>query len=191
MDDCSQAKSDDNKSNIHNTSKDKKLVDSTVEPDVDVVDASIDESVDEESALVAVGATDVNSAIASLNDPKSAFYSSLKGADFETKKIIAKAQTTSEPIDLYLNETILLTNVIVVPVDLLNKETGEINKAPRVILIDAENKAYHGTSIGLMTAVKNLFSTLGEPSEWPEPVALKVVEQKGNNGFKFFTFNLV
>lgn len=155
-----------------------------------VVDAvvALEEGVIEEGAVT--GATDVVAAIAGLNTPGSAYYTSIKGGDFATRKRLAKALTSSSPIDEHLGETLDLVNIIVMPVDLAN-EAGEVNTAPRVILITADGTAYHATSVGLLSAIRNLFATLGEPDAWDEAVQVKIVQQKGRNGFKFFTINLL
>ena len=158
------------------------------------VDATVveDDAVEEAAANSAVGSTDVVKAIQGLNNPDSAFYSSIKGDDFDTNLKVAAAITNSTPIDDILGQTINLKNFIVMPVDLQNANTGEVTTAPRVILIDDADNAYHATSIGLLTALRNLVAALKmEPSEWPKPVPAKVVEQKGNNGFKFFTLKFV
>ena len=156
-------------------------VDEPIEVDVDAADESNN----------AVGTVDVLDTIKALNNPDSAFYSSIKSDDFSARKAIAIAISGSKPIDENLGREINLINVIVLPVDLMDKRTGEISAAPRVILIDANGEAYHGTSVGLLTAVRNLFSALGEPYTWPEPLAIKVLQQRGNNGFRFFTISLV
>lgn len=159
-----------------------------------VIDAAIESVIDDTTPAIeegiSSGATDVVAAIQSLNTPGAAFYSSIKGADFAARRKVASALTSSKPVDEYLGATLDLVNIIVMPVDLANAQ-GEINTAPRVILITADGTAYHATSVGLLSAVRNLFATLGEPDEWPEAVQVKVVEQKGRNGFKFFTINLV
>lgn len=155
---------------------------------VDDTTADVSEVVEE--AVIVSGATDVVAAIQGLNNPDSAFYSSVKGTDFAARKQVASALTSSEPIDEHLGETIAIVNVIVMPVDLAN-EAGEVNTAPRVILIASDGKAYHATSVGLLSAVRNLFATLGEPEGWPEPVEVKVVQAKGRNGYKYFTINMV
>lgn len=158
--------------------------------DIEAVVTEVTEDVDAIEEGIVVSATDVTAAIAGLNTPNSSFYSSIKGGDFAAKKKVAAALTSSAPIDEHLGDVIQLVNVIVMPVDLAN-DKGEVNTAPRVILIDADGNAYHATSVGLLSAIRNLLGTLGEPEEWPEPVAVKVVQQKGRNGFKFFTINLV
>ena len=159
-----------------------------VKPDVDVEDTTADDVIEE--AVMVSGATDVVAAIQGLNNPDSAFYTSVKGTDFAAKKAVASALTSSEPIDEHLGETIAMRNVIVMPVDLANAQ-GEVNTAPRVIVIAEDGKAYHATSVGMLSAIRNLFATLGEPDSWPEAVPIKVVQQKGNNGYKYFTINLV
>jgi hypothetical protein len=150
------------------------------------------ETVEEAAAeIVRSSATDVVGAIQGLNNPESAFYSSIKGTDFNARKAVAAALTSSTPIDESMGQTIQLVNFIVQPVDLVDDDSGEVTTAPRVILIDDEGKAYHATSVGLLSSVRNIVSVLGEPSDWPEPVAVRVEQQKGRNGFKFFTIKFV
>lgn len=142
--------------------------------------------VDNTDNIARVGAANVVEVIKGLNDPSSGFYSSIKGEDFAAKLTIASALTTSEPIEENLDTMLNLTNFIVTPVDFVGDD-GIVETAPRVILIDDKGTAYHATSIGLLTALKNIVSVLGEPSSWPNPVAIKVVREKGNKGFHFFT----
>lgn len=154
------------------------------------IEAETLDSATEEAVVFSGGATNVVAAIQGLNNPDSAFYSSIKGGDFASKKAVAAALTSSTPIDEILGETIDLVNIIVQPVDLAD-DSGNVNTAPRVILIDSKGVAFHATSVGLLSAIRNLFATIGEPETWPEAVPVKVVQQKGRNGFKFFTINLV
>jgi hypothetical protein len=153
------------------------------------INDTIEETVDAE--IVRVGATDVVGAIQGLNNPDSAYYSSIKGDDFSARLAIAAAITSSIPVDESLGKTINLKNYVVQPVELINEDTGEVNTAPRVILIDDNGTAYHATSTGLLSSLRNMNAVLGEPNVWPQPVPVKVVEQKGRNGFKFFTLKFV
>ena len=162
---------------------------SVIEAAEEIIDGAVD-AVVEEGIEFSAGATDVVAVIQGLNTPGAAFYSSIKSDSFANKKALAKALTASTPVDESMGEIIKLTNFVVLPVDLAN-DSGEVTTAPRVILIDADNKAYHGTSVGLLSAIRNLIATLGEPETWEEPVEIKVVQQKGRNGFKFFTINLI
>lgn len=137
------------------------------------------------------GVTDVAAAIAGLNDSSAAFYTTIKGTDFAARKLIAAAQTKSKPLADSLNQQIDLTNFIVQSVSLQDENTGEITDAPRVTLIAADGVAYHATSTGLLSALRNIIATLGEPDSWPEPLPVKVVEQRGRKGFRFMTIELV
>lgn len=135
-------------------------------------------------------ATDVAAAIQGLNTG-AAFFSTVKGDDFDTKLAVAEALTTSLPVDENLGKLINLANIIVQPVELTDEKTGEVNTAPRVVLLDADGTAYHGTSVGLLSSVRNILAALGDPSTWAKPVSINVVKQKGNNGYSFFTIKFV
>lgn len=137
------------------------------------------------------GVTDVASAIAGMNDSSAAFYTSIKGTDFAARKLIAAAQTKSAPLADNLNKEIALRNFIVQSVSLEDEKTGEVNDAPRVTLIDEAGNAYHATSVGLMSALRNIIATLGEADTWPEAVPVRVVEQRGRSGYRFMTIELV
>jgi len=155
-----------------------------------IIDDTVDAVVEEATEVGATNATDVVAAIRSLNEPGAAFYSSITGTDFAARKKVAAALTTSVPLDENLGREIALRDFVVLPVDLANDQ-GEVNTAPRVILISEDGTAYHATSTGLLSAIRNLIATLGEPATWPEAVPIKVVQQKGSNGYRFFTINLV
>lgn len=133
-----------------------------------------------------VSAADVTEIIKGLNNPSSGFYSSIKSEDFDARLVIAAALTSSIPIEDNLDKPIALADFIVQPVQFAG-EDGTIDTSPRVILIDDDGVAYHATSIGLLTALKNIVSVLGEPLAWSKPVNIRVVKEKGNRGFSFFT----
>ena len=142
----------------------------------------------EQGLEVSAGVTDVAEVIRGLNDPSAALYSSIKSESFDDRKKIAAALTTSTPVDENLNAVIQLKDFIIQPVDLADAQ-GNVNTAPRIVLIDVDGKAFHATSVGLLSALKNIVAVVGEPSTWEAPIAIKVVEQKGRNGYKFFTIS--
>jgi hypothetical protein len=152
-------------------------------------EATIDTETGVEEAVRTSGSTDVAGVIASLNNLDEAFYTSIKGTDFATRKSVAKALTTSVPIDENLGKTIALRNVILMPVEIADDD-GNVNTAPRIVMIDNDGVAYHAISIGLLTAVRNLFASVGEPDSWPEPIDVKIVKE-GVGTRKYFTLNLV
>lgn len=131
--------------------------------------------------------TDVESAIEGLNSG-AAIFSTVTGDDFETKLLVMAAVIDSKPIDENINKVINLSNIIIQPVELTDEKSGEVNVAPRVVLLDADGTAYHGTSIGLLSSVRNIMATVGHPAQWPHPLAIVVTREKSrNNAGSFFT----
>lgn len=139
--------------------------------------------------LVHTTATGVAAAIQGLNSG-AGFFSTVSGDDFESKLMVAEALTSSVAIDQNLGKTIMLANIIVQPVELTNETTGEVETAPRIILLDADGTAYHATSVGLLSSVRNILASLGSPSKWPKPVAIQVIKE-GQGTRQYFTVKFV
>lgn len=133
------------------------------------------------------GPRDASNMIASLNEVGAGMFSTIQGGDRATKIQIGRALTTSVPVDEHLNKTINLDNFIIQPVELTDDKTGETNIAPRVTLIDADGTAYHGTSVGLVSSLKNILAVFGQRDAWGEPIPITVVQEKTNRGYRVFT----
>lgn len=130
---------------------------------------------------------DVVSAVSGLNNAEATFYSSIKGDSFAGRVAIANAMSNSKPVMDVLGETINLVDYIVQVVQIADDKTAEVNDAARVTLVDDKGMAYHATSDGLLSAIRTLNATVGEPSTWPEPLPIKVVEERSRKGFRFMT----
>jgi len=144
--------------------------------------------VDDETTALRPG-TDVASIIESMNDP-SKVVTTITGEDFDARLALASALTSSDPVADHLGETILLTDYVITEAQFVAKDTGELVTAPRVVLVGEDGKAYHSVSVGMLTALRNIRLAVG--SLWGQkPVPVKVVRQKGNNGFFFHTINVV
>jgi hypothetical protein len=113
-------------------------------------------------------------------------YSSLKGSDLATKKKIFSAITSAESLAEHLDKTINLKHVIIQPVT-TESEKGEIENFLRTVLIDDNDVAYASGSAGIVLAIQSLFDVFGEPESWSEPVAIKVVEERGRRGYRYMT----
>lgn len=144
-----------------------------------------------EDAYVPGTGVDVADRINGLNSPVSRFYSSIEGDDWDSKKAVAAAMANSEPISDHLKETISLHNFIVQAVEIADDKTGELNESARVTLIAEDGKAYHGTSVGLISSVESMLSVFGKPSGWPQAIDIQVIEDRTRRGFKVFTFRYV
>lgn len=89
-----------------------------------------------------------------------------------------------------INLTIEVKHVFCEVVTCINRETGESNICPRIVLIDKDGVGYQAVSMGIYSALKKIISIKGNPASWKKPVKLQVVQvTKGDR--KLLTFNLV
>lgn len=87
-----------------------------------------------------------------------------------------------------INKTIYVKDVYCEIVDCVNEETGEVTKAPRVVLIDKDNVGYQAVSTGIFSAVKKLFMIYGQPT-WEKPIPIEIKQiKKGKKSL--LTFNI-
>lgn len=114
-------------------------------------------------------------------DAGNAFYSSLRGADFETKLQVAEAQSNAEPLSDHLGETINIKNIIIQEVTLnkVDENTGEVTgttQAPRATIIDDAGNSYSATSVGIFSSLRQLIQTVGEPETWEKAIPVHFVQ---------------
>lgn len=72
-----------------------------------------------------------------------------------------------------INTTIVVKDVFAEYVDCTNNETGEVNKAPRIVLIDDKGEGWACVSFGIMSAIRNLITIYGAPT-WENGLKVKV-----------------
>jgi hypothetical protein len=113
-------------------------------------------------------------------------YSSIKGSDLATKKRIFSAITSAQSLADNLDKTINLRHVIIQPVT-TEDEKGNVENFLRTVLIDDKDVAYASGSAGIVLAIQSLFDVFGEPESWTDPVAIKVVEERGRRGYRYMT----
>lgn len=106
------------------------------------------------------------------------------------KMALYNAMQTSDKVDEHLNEPLHVTNVLAQSIEVVNRETSEINSSTRVV-IHAEEGDFAAASPTLAHAFGNLFAIFGTPDTWTAPIVLKVVERKSRRGYKFFDLELV
>lgn len=89
-----------------------------------------------------------------------------------------------------INMTIEVKHVFCEVVNCTNKETGDSQLCPRIVLIDTKGVGYQSVSIGVYSALKKIIAIKGNPTNWKKPVKLQVVQiSKGER--KMLTFNMV
>lgn len=96
-----------------------------------------------------------------------------------------------EKLAEHINEIISLRHIFTEMVDVTNEETGELEKAPRIVLIDENGKSYSCVSRGILGALKKLFQCFGMPTVWTAPLKIKVLQQQGKGTNKFLTIMAV
>jgi hypothetical protein len=116
--------------------------------------------------------------------------STLDGATREGKVATLNAVTNAEPINEHLGEVINLTHVVVQAVQIADEKTGEVSDVPRTILLTDDGTAYAAVSDAILGSLRDVFGIMGHPSEWTEPLPVKVVEKRGRAGFRFYKIEL-
>lgn len=136
-----------------------------------------------ENAIVAVDLS------TELSENAKTSYCSLKAGDRKTKAMVYNASNNPDhKVGDYINKTIMVKDVLVEVIDLANEETGEIEQAPRVVLIDDKGKAYQAVSAGIFNAVKKAIQIFGEPT-WDEPLPCLIKQVSVKNG-SMLTFDI-
>lgn len=117
-------------------------------------------------------------------------YSSITGTDEAAKVTVFNAINNAKALSDHLGEPIALKDVIQVPAEGVDENTGEVTQFTRTVLIDADNIAYAGGSDALLGSLDNLFGVFGKPDTWTEPRVIRVVERKGKGNRKFYVVEL-
>lgn len=136
-----------------------------------------------------------NTEVANVSDTRAVrtprTYSSVTGTDVEARKLVYNAVNNAGLINEHLGEEFLLSNIIQQPTESLNEETGVVEEYTRTTLISPDGTALSAGSDGIAGSVDNLLAAFGEPSEWAEPLKVKVVERKSKNKRTFFSIEVL
>lgn len=89
-----------------------------------------------------------------------------------------------------INMELKVKDVFVEAVHCTNRDTGEVNVCPRVVLIDDNSVGYQCVSIGVFSAIKKLFGIYGEPMYWSAPIKM-IVKQITKGERQMLTLNVV
>lgn len=124
-----------------------------------------------------------------LSENASTVFCSVQGGDRATKAKVYNAMNNPEhKVGDMINKTINVKDVLVEIIELANEETGELEEAPRVVLIDDKGKAYQAVSAGIFNAVKNAIQVFGAPT-WDEPLPCLIKQVPVKNG-SMLTFDI-
>lgn len=82
----------------------------------------------------------------------------------------------------YIGKQITVSDVYVEVVTITNPDTGEVQKAPRIVLFNAKGESWTCVSAGVFGALKKLFAIFGTPDAWAKPLTLEVKQIERGNG---------
>ena len=103
------------------------------------------------------------------------YCSYVANTEEEKKKLFKALNNPDKRLADCVNMELEIKDVIAEIVETHNEETGEIQKAPRVVLIDKEGTSYQCVSSGIFNAVKKLMLVFGQPT-WKKPIKVKVIQ---------------
>lgn len=107
---------------------------------------------------------------------------------------VAFYNATSNPSDKlkeHVNEVLSLVHVSVECVEVSKDDVPEGKSiAPRIVLITADGRSYSCVSVGVYQSLKRMFTLLGNPDTWTEPVKIKPVLISTKKG-QVLSLNLV
>ncbi|EJW99574.1 ssDNA binding protein, partial [gut metagenome] len=105
--------------------------------------------------IMAVSEADVTADIRSydvreLEGGKLAAYCSVRAETMAEKALVFNAANNPQhKVNDFINKLIMLKDVYAETLELVNQETGEYEKAPRIVLIDENGEAYECVSVGM------------------------------------------
>lgn len=129
--------------------------------------------------------------IAATNENVGKMVCSIKptGNRKEDAKIFAALNNPEFRIANFINKSIKVSNILVEIREILNEDTGEIETAPRVVLISDDGKAYQAVSKGIFNAVKNAFEVFGA-APWEPPLEIEIKQIAVGRG-SMLTFDVI
>lgn len=89
----------------------------------------------------------------------------------------------------FINQTILVENVLIETTEVANEDTGEIERAAKCVLIAPDGTSYFAMSKGIFNSIKNLYFTLGN-APWEGGIELAVKQVSAGKG-KMLTLEMV
>lgn len=107
----------------------------------------------------------------------------------EDAKIFAALNNPEFRVANFINKKIKVQDILVEIREILNEDTGEIETAPRVVLIADDGKAYQAVSKGIFNAVKNAFEVFGS-APWEPPLEIEIKQIAVGKG-SMLTFDVV
>ena len=81
----------------------------------------------------------------------------------------------------FINKEIHVSNILIEAADILDEDTGEVDRVPRVVLIDPEGNSYQAVSMGMFNVIKNAYRCFGQ-APWEPPLVFTIKQKPVKNG---------
>lgn len=121
-----------------------------------------------------------------LTTAETCYCSMTPASDEERKALYNAVNAPSHRLSEFIGQEIRVSDVYVEIVTLTNEATGEVTKAPRIVLF-GDGESWTCTSTGIFGALKKLFAVFGTPDTWAEPLTLRVKQIERGNGKRLLT----
>lgn len=127
-----------------------------------------------------------------FNEGKSNAYCSIQPTTEKEKKFLFNALETC---DVLLNDCvgseIEISDIYIEQRQVPDEETGELKIKYRTILFDKNGQTYATGSYGIYNVLKKLVQIYGLPTEWKEPLKVKVIKRSIGDGKQSLTLQLM
>lgn len=105
-----------------------------------------------------------------------------------TKKDFFNGKNSARKAEDFIDETLTLKGMFTFEDDVVNKETGDVNKATLVCLVTTDGLTISSPSKTLVDSCEKLVESFGEEIEG---LAVTISAPKSNNGRTFYRIELV
>ena len=136
-----------------------------------------------ESEIVETGIREYD--VSELMGGETQAFCSIDAVDPETKAIVFNAANNPDhKVKDFVNKTIDVKDIYAEIIEIVNEETGEITKVPRIVLIDDTGLAYECVSVGMYAAIRKIVAIYGAPT-WEPPLTVTVRQKSVGKGSMF------
>ena len=143
-----------------------------------------------ETALTTFDDSNNTNLMVDLTAPTDQYCSLIPKTDKDRADLYNLMNTPQHRLKDMINMELTITDVYCEMVSLVNQETGAIEKAPRIVLIDDKREGYACVSYGIFSSLKKLFAVVGQPS-WPKGIKIRIKQISKSADRNVLTIQLV
>lgn len=119
------------------------------------------------------------------------YCSKLVKTEEEKKQLFNALETCDALLNDCVGTEIELKDIYVEERQTVDEETGELKTKYRTILFDVNGQTYATGSYGIYNIIKKIVRIYGLPTEWENPLKVKVAKRPIGNGKQSLTLTLV